>query len=260
MSALSKMNGRDRNLLILIVTAIVFYLCYTFVMAPYKTETEMLQGELEAIESELARAEELSGREEELKKQEAKLKEEVIEKYSAFLTDIKQSRILYRVDIMAAGAGLPVTDYMPSADMISQVTVETGFYVPPEYPLKKLAFEINPKLRAEKEDASASGPTSSGGGEAVPQAAVESEDMIPGTDISIGFEAAAYESIYNFIGAVETLNKTAFLRTIDIKENAGGLNGQLTFSFYSLPRLDPGQKDGLDFSPAIPPGKANPFY
>lgn len=265
MSAISKMNGRDRNLLILVVTAIVFYLCYNFVMAPYKASTEMLRGELEAAESELARVEELSGKEEELKEQETKLKEEIAEKYSAFLTDIKQSRILYRMDSYATGTGFPITDYMPSSDMISQVAVETGFYVPPDYPLKNLALKINAAVSGDSvsQTGSPSGqpsPAAGASGEAgAAPAAVESEDMIPGTDVSMGFDAASYESIYNFIGQVERMNKTAFLRNIEIKESAGSLNGHLTFSFYSLPAFDPNVRDGLDFSPAIPVGKADPF-
>ncbi len=81
----------------------------------------------------------------------------------------------------------------------------------------------------------------------------------PGRDVAIGFNAASYESIYAFIGQVERMNKTAFLRDITIKEEQGSLSGQLTFSFYSLPPFDPNMKDGLDFKPAIPMGKANPF-
>jgi Tfp pilus assembly protein PilO len=267
MSAITKINGRDRNLLILVVTAIVFYLCYNFVMAPYKISTEMLKGELEAAESELARVKELAGREEELKEQEARLKEEIAGKYSAFLTDIKQSRILYRLDSLATAAGFPITDYMPSSELVSQVTVETGFYTPQDFPLKNLALKINTDAvgtgaQAGDQGTVSSRPSQAAGpaGEAgTAPAAVESEDMIPGTDVAIGFDAASYESIYAFIGQVERMNKTAILRNINIKEEQGGLNGQLTFSFYSLPAFDPKMKDGLDFKPAIPMGKADPF-
>ncbi|HWQ78556.1 MAG TPA: type II secretion system protein GspM [Anaerovoracaceae bacterium] len=264
MSTLSKMNGRDRNLLILVVAAIVFYFCYNFVMAPYKASTEALQAELGAAQSELARVQELSGKEEELKKQEADLKDEINDKYAAFLTDIDQSRILYRVDSLAMATGFPITDYSPSPDMVSQVSVETGFYAPQGYPLKDLAVKINPtdaEDEAGQEGASAGQEGTASGqpsSEAAP-AAVESEDMIPGTDITMGFKAASYESIYSFIGQVENMNKTAFLRGIDIRGNAGSLEGQMIFSFYSLPPFDPKMKDGLDFSPAIPTGKANPF-
>lgn len=246
------MSGRDRNLLILLLALVVFYLCYTFVMIPYMSETEQLQAELQSVESELARAEELSGKEDEMKMQEAALKEEIRKKYSGFLTDVKQSRILYKVDALAAGTGLPISSYTPASDGISQVTVETGFYVPQDYPLKNLVFEINPALREDgNEGEAASGQSAS--------AAEGSGDLIPGTDVTIGFETTNYENIYNFIGAVEKMNKTAFLKNVELTGIGGAVKGQLVFSFYCLPRFDPDQKDGLDFKPAIPPGKANPF-
>lgn len=258
MKILSKMNNRDRNLLVLFLAIIVFYLCYTFVMAPHRAETELMRTELQSVKDELTRAEEFSGREEEMKKQEAELKEDIAEKYSVFFTDIDQSRILYRVDTLAAGSGFAITSYTPAPEVISQVTVEKGSYTPLEYPLKDLAAKINPELKGGGEE-ELSGQSSSGGGEAA-AAGIESADMIPGTDISIGFETASYESIFSFIGGVENMNRTTVLKTVDLAEMEGGLQGQMTFSFYSLPRFDPDQKDGLDFQPAIPQGKANPFY
>jgi cell division protein FtsB len=246
------MSGRDRNLIILLLTLVVFYLCYTFVIGPYMLETAQLEEQLQSVESQLIIAEQLSGKEDELKKQEASLKEEITEKYSGFLTDIKQSRILYKVDTLAAGTGLPISTYTPVSDAISQVSVETGFYVPQDYPLKNLALEINPPL---KEDGNSEETAQS---QAAP-ASDASGAMIPGTDVSIGFGTATYESVYNFIGAVEMMNKTAFLRSVDLTGSGGTVQGQMVFSFYSLPAFDPDQKDGLDFKPAIPPGRANPF-
>jgi hypothetical protein len=251
-NAFLKMSSRDRSLLILLLAMVVFYLCYTFVIGPYKLETEQLQAELQSVESELARAEELSGKEVEMKKQEAAQKKEITEKYSGFLTDIKQSRILYKVDTLAVGTGLQISAYTPATDAISQVAVETGFYVPQDYPLKNLAYEINPALQ---EDGNVEETVP---GQAAP-AADASGDMIPGTDVTIGFGTATYESVYSFVSAVETMNKAAFLRSIELSGSGGTVQGQLVFSFYSLPRFDPNQKDGLDFKPAIPPGKPNPF-
>lgn len=254
MKGFLKMSGRDRNLLILLLAAIVFYLCYTYVMVPFMTATDLIREELQSAEGELARAEALSGKEVEMKKQEAMQKDDIIEKYAVFMTDIKQSRILYKVDTLAVGTGFPISSYVPATDVISQVMVETGFYIPPDYPLKNLAFEINPSLQEDIIKEEASGEES-----AAPQTSVESEDMIPGTDISIGFGSASYESVYNFIGQVEKLNRTAVLKSIDLTGSGGMMQGQLVFSFYSLPHFDPNQKDGFDFNPVIPTGKVNPF-
>jgi len=251
MNAFLKMSGRDRNLLILLLTVVVFYLCYTFVITPCMTETRMLQAELQSAKDELARAEALSGKEDEMKEQEAAMKKEIVEKYAAFLTDVKQSRLLYKVDILAVGAGLPISSYVPANAAVSHVTVETGFYVPEDYPLENLAFEINPELPKGSSDGEESGSRVS--------APDGSGDMLPGTDVSIGFGTTPYESVYQFIAEVEKMNKTAFLKSINLTGSGGTVQGQLVFSFYSLPRFDPNQKDGLDFNPAIPPGKPNPF-
>ena len=83
--------------------------------------------------------------------------------------------------------------------------------------------------------------------------------MVLGTDVSVGFAGASYESIFNFINSMEKMNKTVVLKSVDITKDETGLGGQMIYSFYSLPKIDSNQEDGLDYSPTIPAGKPNPF-
>lgn len=260
MKLFQKMSSRDRSLLILLLAVIVFYLCYTLVMTPAMVKSEMLKADLMSTQEQLNRAHELSGKTAELKIQEKQLREDMIKKYSLFLFDLNQSRILNKVDALMIGAGLPAASYIPTPETPSQVPVEMGAYTPPGYPLKDLALRINSEPETEAQaDTQGGGESTVQGDPAGAAAAVESPDMIPGTDVTVGFKAASYESIINFISSVEKMNKTVIVKSITVSKDEAGLTGQLILSFYSLPKLDPNQKDGLDFTPAIPAGKANPF-
>lgn len=260
MKLFQKMNSRDRSLLILLLAVVVFYLCYSFIMTPAMTKTEMLKADLMSTQEQLSRAHELSGKTDELKIQEKQLRADITKKYSIFLFDLNQSRLLNKVDALMISAGLPPAAYIPTPEAPSQVPVEQGAYAPPGYPLKDLTLRINPNLEAGLQtETQGSGAPAAEGSSGETAAAVESSDMIPGTDVTVGFKTASYESIVNFISSVEKMNKTVVVKNVDISKDETGLTGQLILSFYSLPKLDPDQKDGLDFVPAIPKGKANPF-
>jgi Tfp pilus assembly protein PilO len=260
-----KMSTRDRSLLILLAAAVTFFLCYTYVITPQLANAEVLKGELLSIQSELERAEQLKGKTDELKKQEKLQRAELIKKYSNFFFDLNQSRLLNRVDAIHVGAGLPAQSYLATPETASQVLVEKGVYAPPQYPLKDMAAKINPDMAEagspDGQEGSVPAGNSQPSGEENPsgQEAVAASDMVLGTDVTVGFNGATYESIYNFIATVEKMNKTVVLKSINISKDETGLTGQLIFAFYSLPKLDPDQKDGLDYSPTIPAGKANPF-
>lgn len=275
MKIFQKMSARDRSLLILLVAAVTFFLCYRFVMTPQLANAEILKGELLSVQSQLEQADQLKGKTAELKNQERTQKEELIKKYSNFFFDLDQSRLLNRIDAIHIGVGLPAQSYLASPETPSQVLVEKGVYAPPQYPLKDLAAKINPNLlettqdgapptdqpqqappadqNEQSEEQNEQAPVDQG------QPAVESTDMVLTTDVSVGFNAATYESIYNFIATVEKMNKTVVLKSLNITRDETGLSGQMIFSFYSLPKLDKEQKDGLDYTPTIPAGKANPF-
>ena len=264
MNLFSKMSARDRSLIILMLAAVIFFICYTFIMSPSMEVATILKGNLATAQAELSQAQDISGKAPELRIQERKQREELIKKYSGFFFDLNQSRLLNKIDSLMIGTGLPATAYLASPEMVSQVPVEQGIYVPQQYPLKELVMKINPNIEEESQNgAEGQNPAdATNQGESAPEGepqAVEASDMIPSTDVSVGFTGASYESIYNFIGAVEKMNKTVVIKSADITKDETGLGGQIVFSFYSLPKLDPQQKDGLDYNPLTPKGKANPF-
>lgn len=249
------MSARDRSLLILLLAAVIFYLSYTFVMSPALEVAEVLETNIQATQAELDRAEDLMNNNKGLQNQEKMQRKELTDKYSVFLTNLNQARILNRVDTLMISVGLPASSYTPTPEVATQVLVEQGTYMAQEYPIKGLAARINIDGQKDEQSQEGSAPADA----AASEESVESEDMIPVTDVSVGLKDATYESVFGLIGAMEKMNKTVNLKTIDITRDEFGLQGQLTFSFYSLPPIDEKQTDGLDFTPALPKGKANPF-
>ena len=248
------MSARDRSLLILVLAAVLFYLSYTFIMTPALAVADVLTAEIQTTQAELERAKALMTQGDDLEKQERLQKEDLLHKYSVFFNDLNQARLLNKMDALMTSTGLTASSYAPSPETVAQVPLEQGFYQPLQYPIMGLAAKINPELQSADPNEQAA-PASA----EAPQEAVASEDMIPGADVVISFNNATYESIFGFIGSVEKMNKTVNLKSADITRSDTGLQGQLTFSFYSIPQIDDKQKDGLDFTPALPKGKANPF-
>lgn len=259
-----KLNSRDRNLLVILAAIIIFYLCYTFIMVPSLDKADLLKGEIETTKAEITRAEDLANKEDELKKQEKELREELLEKYSVYFTDLNQANVLNRLDNMMYGTGLNITSYTPSEVSVSQVLVETGGYVPPEYPLLSVARNINPELHQEPnpEQVVSAGAPVAGGEEGSAEAGVSdgSSDSIPCLELMINYDGLAYETVFSFISALERMNKTVLVRSLDFAKSEGpGLQGQMILDLYSLPRFDESQRDELEFAPIIPQGKPNPF-
>ncbi len=249
MKMFSNLSGRDRNLLMVLLVAVVFYLCYSMIIAPSLESATILKEEAASIKSELDRAKDLIGREEELGKQAAGLREALADKYSVFFADLNQSRLLYKLDTLMLNAGITVSSYIPSPETAAPVPLEQGSFLPVNYPLLDLAKEIQPSLH-QQEGLSAEETNGMDEG---------ASDMIPGADITFVFENSTYESVYAFINAVEMMNKTVRLKNIDITKDETGISGQLIFGFYSLPTLEEKKKDELKFDPVLPKGKANPF-
>jgi Tfp pilus assembly protein PilO len=259
MKLFHKMSTRDRSLLILLLAAVVFYLCYTFIMTPAIETAGMLKSNLQAVQDQLVQAEELKGKTQSLQAEERKQKEQLVKKYSVFFYDLKQNRLLNRVDAIHNAVGLVASAYTATPEMASQVPVEIGAYAPVVYPLKDLALKINPELSASEPGLNQSVAAPADQASADSGGAVQSSDMVAGTEVTVGFAGANYESIYNFISSIEKMNKTVVLKNITITKDETGLTGQLVYAFYALPKIDPEQEDGLDYSPSIPMGKANPF-
>ena len=246
------MSARDRSLLILLLAVVIFYLSYTFVISPSLEKAEILKTNLTAVQDEMVRANQLIEDVDQLKSKEENQREDLIKKYSVFFFDLDQSRLLNKMDSLTTEAGIPVVSYIATPELAAPVLVEKGVFVPQQYPLKDLAMQINPELMTESQN-------ETGNEEAAPADPENASDLVLGTDISISFSGASYEGFYNFMNLVEQMNKTVVLKSINLTKGETGLDGQMVFAFYSIPKLDPEQKDGLDFTPVLPKGKANPF-
>lgn len=251
MKFLSKMNSRDRNLLVLLAAVVIFFLCYTLIMTPSMEKANLLKGEIETVKAELLRAESLADKEGELENQAAELREELLDKYSVFFTDLNQANVLNRLDNMMYGTGFAITSYIPSEVAVSQVLVESGAYVPLDYPLLNLARNIDPERY---EGVTPEQTASDGVGE-------DSSDKIPCLELTINYDNTAYETVYSFINAVEKMDKTVIIKSLDFAkgDEGPGLQGQMILDLYSLPGFDKSQSDSLEFTTVIPKGKPNPF-
>ena len=252
MKILSGMNSRDRNLLILLAAIIIFYLCYTFVMVPSLERAQVLGGEIESATAEITRAEDMAGKEEELKKQEEILRAELLEKYAEYFVELDQANILNKFDSLMTGTGFTITSYTPSEVTISQVLTETGVYTHDDYPLLNLAKSIDPELHLEEHPEQT-------GSDVV--ASEDSQDRIPCLEVTINYDGPTYETVVAFLDAVERMDKTVVIKSLDFgkADEGAGLQGQIILNLYRLPRFDQSQTDELEFTPTAPRGKANPF-
>jgi Tfp pilus assembly protein PilO len=241
---------RDRNLLLFLTLAVVFYLCYTFVINPALEERGRLLIELESMGEQLDQTEKNIADLPALKESEKKLREDLVEKYGEFMPSLDQGKLLKQLDIYTAGAGLRVSSYIPTLAVAAPVVVERGVYLPQIYPLLDLAVQVNSDLSIDP---------GSGSTQVSTEPTIESSDMVPGMDVAISFETSGYESVKGFIASVEGMHKTIILKNISISSEADGLQGQLLFTFYSLPPLDTAESGYLNYTPAIPQGKVNPF-
>lgn len=250
MRRFGKISARDRSLLVLLVGAITFYLCYTFVIVPGLDKNILLRGEIAATQAELQNAKQLAQDSGELIAQEKKLKQDLIKKYSVFFNNLDQANLLYRLDSMMLASGLRAAQYLPSPVQFTSVVLEQGEYIPPDYPIQDLSRKIEPKLA---EGLPAGQAADASGNEA------GTPDSIPCFEVMVNFEGATYESVYSFVNSLEQMNKTVIVRSLDYAVAEGGIRGQLLLDFYALPGLDPAQPEDLRFTSVLPKGKTNPF-
>jgi len=250
MKAFNNISARDRNLLILLLAAIIFYLSYTFVLTPGIEKSGLLNGDIAATQDEIARAKELIENRNDLARQENKLRKDLVDKYAVFFTNLDQVELLHKLDTLMTGTGIKANSYMASILTVSSVELEQGGFAPLNYPMLDLAKNIEPKLYE---------------GEPSEQLAItagqegDTPDRIPCMEIIINYNTTSYDSVYNFIYSLEQLKKTVIVKSIDYTKQEGYLEGQLILDFYSIPQFDTTQNDGLTFVPVIPQGKANPF-
>ena len=250
MGAFTNMNKRDKNMLLLLLVVLVFYVCYAYVITPALTLSEGLKSDIIQLEADIRSSEETLAKSEELETELLEMKEEVNDKYSVFLGSLDDAEILYKIDTVMSGVDLKADSYMPAEVVYSKVAVERGVYEQFKYPLLEMAEKIEPQMYPVPEAVI---------GESEETTEEVSPDSVALADITINFYDVSYDKIYNFMQGMEDLDKTITLKDIEISKAEEGLTGHMTYSLYVLPVLSQDHKDELKFTSVIPRGKVNPF-
>lgn len=249
MSAFSNMNKRDKNLLLLLLVVITFYLCYTYVITPALETSSALKVEQEQLQADLLRAQDLVGKEEELRTQSEQQKQEINEKYNIYLKSLNQAQILTRMDTLMSETKFAVVSYIPTEIAAVQVPVETGLYEALKYPLLNMAKQVNANITEEKSQTEGETTVTEG----------ELEDMLPNFEITFSFNDATYSSMYDFIESVEDLDKTIQLKNISVTGNEEKISGEIILSLFGLPPVDENNMTDYPVISVTPKGKVNPF-
>ena len=237
-------NQRDKDLLIFLGIIIVIFLLYNYAISPAIEKGSMLKEEVNNSKTELATSNDLVDQYSSLVQEEQNTRKTISNKYSMFLFEINQERILYKLDTLIANSGLPVASYSNTTAVASPIVFPTPTYTPITYPLLDLASKVNPSLAL-----------------AATTAAIDatSGEAIMTTDIILNFNNSSYETAMSFMKSIEEMDKSVIVRNVALSKTETGIDGQLILAFYSLPQIDNAVKDPLEFGLAVPQGKANPF-
>jgi|GEM_PF-1364777 len=268
-------NQRDKNLLVILLTFIIAFACYYFIIDPAMQKGELLKQEVAGAEEELARVNDIMEHRADYARDEKKLRERLIGEYSNFFYDLNQERILNKMDLLMTATGFAVNSYSPMPTVAAPIIMAKPEYTPLSYPLLDIAAKSNPSLipaqstepsvaeAAPDADASVNNVSDEEmqetETEAEPAANEAALDAIPTSDVTLGFSGATYEGAMAFMKSLENMDKTVIVRNISMSKAEAGIDGQIVLTFYSLPQLDDSSKDLLKFLPVIPRGKANPF-
>ncbi len=247
-------SSRDKNLLIFLATLVVLFLIYNYLISPALVKSQELTGQADLVRQELETAQAAVTGLPENRDTDARTFEELTEKYKAFFYEINQERILYQLDTMMTGAGIPVISYRQTPTTVESIPVHQSEYSPLTYPLLSEAAAMNDQLKPGKEGDSDGGGTGSSDKEIA-------EDALPMTHINVSFSNTGYENVLNFLNRVDAMERAVIIDGITISkiEEGEGLEGDISLSVYALPKLDPNEASDMVFRPVIAPGKANPF-
>ena len=245
------MNKKDHQLLTILLAFVLMFLSYYFVAGPAYDKGKRLAEDLAIAKEDLAEAVLTAEKVPELRRDEAAKRLELKEKYQLFLYDIDESKLLYKLDSLMPPAGFVTESYEQSEHTVGKIAFSASPYTYPQYSLLDTAKELNPDLLRPE----------TGAVEGSPGSSAKSLDAVEQMDITIGFEGIGYDAIYEFLKAVEGLERSFILSSVSAGDDpqTTGLSGQLVIRAISLPKIDEGEKIDLEFKPAVPKGKASPF-
>ena len=246
---------RDKNLLIILLTAIIGFICFNYVISPALDTAGKLKVNADILQVELNRVNDLVSRKSTLETEENKKKMQLTEKYAAFFYELNQERILYQLDILIGQSGFPVVSYVPSQSVVSSIVNPKSQFTYTKYPLLNYALVSNSSLINSVDKGQAvTNPNSS-----TKAATTLTEESIPTFDITLNYSSASYSSIISFINKLEAMNKAIIIKKIDIHQAETNLSGQIVISIYSMPKVDENESNYLKFLPSTGNGKVDPF-
>jgi len=238
-------NQRDKNLLLFLGVVIIVFLFFNYLISPALENGTALKAEGDQVDIELVNAKDTIAQYPDFQKEEPQLRKTVSDKYNMFFHDVNQERILYKLDTLIANSGISIASYSNSGTSALPIIFSVPEFNPVAYPLQGVALRANPAL------AELLPPIT-------PAMAPVSEELILTTDITINFNSR-YDTAMAFLKAIEAMDKSVIVRNISLSKTEEGIDGQIVLAFYSLPQIDSSKKDPMEFKPAIPQGKADPF-
>src|SRR5665647_2041551 len=137
---------RDKNLLILLGIIVVIFVIYYFLMSPALDKSSQLKLEQELVYAELVT---MQTTVEQLPANRKKASEDLVaitEKYKQFFYEIRQERILYKLDTLIDNTNIPVNAYTQTKPVAKAIEAPDVVYVPLTYLLLEQAAVVNEKL------------------------------------------------------------------------------------------------------------------
>ncbi len=246
------MSKRDQNMLLLLAFVLIIFVIYYIVIGPQFDKGKLLAEEARSAKTEYENSVEIINKLPDIKKEELEKKNILSEKYKQFFYEVNIERILYKLDSLLSGAGLPMSSMTISKPSVGVIVTEKAEYIPLTYPLLELAAKSNDTLINENDSGVNSNEQTSDSKEG-------SNDVTAYTDINLSFSSTSYESAYGFIDSIEKMDRTIIIKNIDLRESGNGIDGSLLLSVYSIAKPNQLDENDLEFDPVLPKGKANPF-
>jgi hypothetical protein len=240
---------KDKKLLYFLGTLIACFLVYNYGISPAWEKAQEISQEAIEIDGWVASAHSAIASVVHNKEMDRQTLLELTEKYKPFIYELRQERIIYYLDTLAADAGLNVASYSQSLVSLETIAVPVAGSSGLQYSLLDDAAKINEDLK--RGDAEAVGENV--------QDVNLSDDVIPATHVTLSFTGADYGHIEAFIKKIEREKRSIIVEEIEFRKVEGRLDGKIVLSLYSLPKLDPSESKELIFQPVLPLGKTNPF-
>lgn len=245
-------SNRDRKLLSILLAVVIMFLLYMFLASPAYEESLLKKAEISTANSTLASMNDTIMKAPEIKQSIAQKRSDLSEKYKIFLYDLNEPKLLHQIDTILISSGLAANSYQQSVKSVGKVVLQQSGFMENTFPLLDIAKKLNPDLSetAEVIDSNAAPPTEA-----------NVADIVEQMDITIGFSNAGYQTVYSFLRAIETLDRSYILSdfALTADQQAAGLQGQVVIKSISLPKINEIESSDMTFQPTIPQGKISPF-